>query len=138
MVLMWVRLVVEDFPAAFSFYRRTMSPTGVSDDQAWLEHGYVRLWNCSDDARLELELVARDRFAEVLGSVRRPETPTLVFSVDNLEEALGALTERGAIVVVEAQEEDDASGKTRFAQVRDPAGTLVELVFHGATHWSPP
>ena len=135
MRLLWVRLVVDDFPAAFAFYRGTLSPTGVADDALWLEHGYAHFWNRSEQARLELELVARDRFAEVLGPVRRPETPTLVFDVDDIDAALSALTQRGATVVVGPHEEGDASRGTRFAQLHDPAGTLMELVRWDMTGW---
>jgi predicted enzyme related to lactoylglutathione lyase len=123
--LMWVRRVVDDFPGAFAFYRRFMQPTTIADLEKFEEYGYVRLWNCSNAEPLEVELVARDRFAELLGSARRAEDGTLVFGVDDVDAAVEELRRGGVEIVVEPQEH--AEWNTRFAQARDPSGGLVEV-----------
>ena len=123
--LVYVRHVVDDFPSAFAFYRRFLAPTGTAADEEYEEYGHVHLWKCHADERLEIELVARDRFAEILGAGRKPEDGTLVFAVDDVDAAFEELRAGGAPVVVEPQDHEEWS--TRFAQVRDPTGRLVEL-----------
>ena len=123
--LVYVRRVVDDFPSAFAFYRRFMAPTGTAADEKYEEYGHVRLWKCHADERLEIELVARDRFAEILGAGRKAEDGTLVFAVDDVDAAFEELRRTGSAIVVEPQEHEEWS--TRFAQVRDPTGRLVEL-----------
>jgi predicted enzyme related to lactoylglutathione lyase len=130
--LMFVRRVVDDFPSAFAFYRRFMTPTGTAEDAMYEEYGYVRLWNCDADERLEVELVARGRFAEVLGSIREAEDGTLVFGVDDVDATVAELRLADVAIVVEPHEHPEWN--TRFAQVRDPTGRLIELsVARG--HW---
>ena len=128
--LMYVRRVVDDFPGAFAFYRRFMASTGTAEDERYVQYGYVRLWDCREG--LELELVARERFAEILGDVRQVEDGTLVFGVDDVDAAVDELRGDGVAVVVEPHEHEEWS--TRFAQVRDPTGRLVELSVARA-HW---
>ena len=123
--LMFVRRVVDDFPSAFAFYRRFMAPNGTAPDEKYEEYGYVRLWKCGASERLEVELVARDRFAEILGPVRRAEDGTLVFGVDDVDAAVETLRRAGVPIVVEPHEHEE--WRTRFAQARDPSGRLVEL-----------
>jgi predicted enzyme related to lactoylglutathione lyase len=123
--LMFVRRVVDDFSSAFAFYRQFMSPTGTGEDERYEEYGYVRLWNCDARNRLEVELVARERFANVLGAVRRAEDGTLVFGVDDVDAAVAELRRGGIEIVVEPYEH--VEWNTRFAQARDPSGRLVEL-----------
>ena len=123
--LMFVRRVVDDFPSAFAFYRRFMTPTGTADPERYEEYGYVRLWNCDEHNRLEVELVARDRFADVLGGIRTAEDGTLVFGVDDVDAAVEELRRADVPIVVEPHEHEDWN--TRFAQARDPSGRLIEL-----------
>jgi predicted enzyme related to lactoylglutathione lyase len=121
--LMRVRRVVDDFPGAFAFYARFRSKSGTADRQQYEEYGFARLSNAEANG-LELELVARDRFDDLLGA-RTAEDWTLVFGVDDVDAAVADLSRAGGEVVVEPQERPD--GGERFAQVRDPSGALVEL-----------
>ena len=123
--LMWVRRVVDDFPGALAFYGRFLSPTGTAEPERYVEYGHVRLWNCGGSERLEVELVARDRFVEILGDVREAEDGTLVFGVDDVDAAVEELRRDGIAIVVEPHEHVEWS--TRYAQARDPTGRLVEL-----------
>jgi hypothetical protein len=72
-----------------------------------------------------IELVPLDRFAELLGPHRRVDDLALVFVTDDVSAAVAELAERGATVVVEPRQEH--VGISRFAQLRDPTGMLVEL-----------
>ena len=48
--LMWIRRVVDDFPAALRVYRPAMSPVvrpAAGEPERWEEHGWVRLWDRS-------------------------------------------------------------------------------------------
>ena len=138
MHLAWVRLVVEDFAGAFDFYRQAMSLAGVAEDRLWIEHGYGHFWNCSSQSRLELEIVERARFVDVFGAVRHAETPTLVFLVHDVEAAVAEAVARGAVVVVEPRYDKSGDARVRVAQVRDPIGTLLELVWHEPTPFGEP
>ncbi|MDQ3821954.1 MAG: VOC family protein [Actinomycetota bacterium] len=132
--LVYVRRVVDDFPSAFAFYRRFTAPDGTAADEKYVEYGRVKLWKCDAAERLEIELVARDRFAQILGNVRQPEDGTLVFAVDDVDAAVEELRRAGAEIVVEPHEHEEWN--TRFAQARDPTGRLVEVsVTRGSWGW---
>jgi predicted enzyme related to lactoylglutathione lyase len=127
--LMWVRLVVDDFPAALAFYRGLMHLAGtpIDGEEALVDGGYARLWNCSNPNYVELELVARDRAAELLGEARTYDDKTLVYHSDDVEEAFARLSEAAEPVLSPSGEPYEAPAGTRYAQLRAPDGTLFEL-----------
>jgi predicted enzyme related to lactoylglutathione lyase len=120
MKLLWVRLVVDDFPAAFRFYRRTMRPA-MSPDEALLASGYARFWNCDDG--MNLELVAAERMPDLLRGFGRAEPVTLVFDCDDV----GVSVERAVAAGLPALGPFYRRPGERAAQLRDPAGTLIEI-----------
>jgi predicted enzyme related to lactoylglutathione lyase len=126
--LIWVRLVVDDFPAALEFYEWLMAPTSVAPPDADEEieaRGYQRLWNSSSPNYVELELVARERAAELLGAERTYDDRTLVYATADVDGVYAQLVDEGAEGVAPPFGDPDVDG--RYAQVRGPDGTLLEL-----------
>jgi catechol 2,3-dioxygenase-like lactoylglutathione lyase family enzyme len=115
-----VRLLVDDFAACFRFYRDAMGLTAhvgdESDTYAEFRAGDVLLG-----------LFGRTEMAEAVGfdPLAAGDRVSLCFAVENVDEALAELRERGAVVVGEPQ--DRASWGLRVAHVRDPDGNLLEL-----------
>jgi len=122
--LMWVRLVVDDFASALRFHHEVMSLQGKGEETA-VEHGYARLWNCSDN-QLEVELIQRSRAEEILGGVGIADDVTLVYHAHDLDDAVAWLTSAGGLVVLPPRDRPGYGSKV--AQLRDPTGRLVELL----------
>jgi hypothetical protein len=127
--LSWVRLVVDDFPAALAHHRRTMDLTGqpIGGEDALLEHGYARLWRCSRPGEVELELIARDQAEKYLGTERVIEDRTLVYYTPDVDEAYAGFSKRYEPVLEPSGHPRDSPTGERYAQFRDTDGTLIEL-----------
>jgi hypothetical protein len=127
--LSWERLVVDDFPAAFARYRRTMDLTGrpIEGEEALLEYGYARFWKCSRPGEVEVELISRDKARRYLGEERVIEDRTLVYYTPDVDAAFPAFSERYEPVLEPCGSPLGAAVGERYAQFRDEDGTLVEL-----------
>jgi predicted enzyme related to lactoylglutathione lyase len=127
--LSWVRLVVDDFPAALHFYGWLMYPVGAQheeeDDEEAEARGYARFWNQTSPNYVELELIDRRRVAELLGPQRTHDDRTLVYYTVDVDGVFQQLVEEDADVVTAPFGDPDVDG--RYAQLRGPDGTLVEL-----------
>lgn len=132
---MWLRLVVDDFAAAYRFYTACMRMPGDVSDDVVLKYEWAQLANPSS-GKLELELVGRNRFIEYFGDQRLAET-ALVFFAEEIDAAARHFVDMGGEIVVDPHDEGDRYSGTRLAQLRDPAGMLVELM-HSWASLTPP
>src|SRR5688572_11690594 len=120
MELTHVRLLVDDFAACFRFYRDVMGLAAQFGDES---DTYAE-FRAGD---VVLGLFGRTEMAEAVGfdPLAAGDRVALCFAVENVDEALGELRERGAVVVGEPQ--DRPLWGLRVAHVRDPDGNLLEL-----------
>lgn len=113
-----VRLLVDDAPACFRFYRDVigLTPTWGTETEG----------NADFDAGggTTLSLVSRTGQSEVV-ELRPPgDGAVLVFGVEDLAAALVELRQRGA---EPGEIVDRPDWGIRFAHLRDPAGNLIEV-----------
>jgi catechol 2,3-dioxygenase-like lactoylglutathione lyase family enzyme len=122
--LSYVRVLVDDFPACFRFYRDTM--------------GFEVLWGDENNvygefkvgAETRLAVTARRVMAEVPGVSGQsggagPERFMLVLEVDDVDAHAAALEGRGAQLA--ARPVDRPAWTVRTAHLRDPEGNLIEI-----------
>ncbi len=121
------RLLVHDFPACFRFYKDVLGlPLGYGSP----EEVYADFKLAENQT---LALFKRELMAEVVGNQAAPakanaqDTALVVFEVDNLDEAVKALSAKGVMFV--SQPTDRAEWGMRTAHFRDPDGNLIEI-FH--------
>ena len=118
MKLTHVRLLVDDVPACFRFYRDVMrfTPTwGVEGE------GYA---DFDTGGGSTLAIFDRTAQREVVPLGDAGDGAMLVLGVDDLDAALDGLRERGA---EPGPVTDRPDWGIRFAHLRDPAGTLIEV-----------
>lgn len=121
------RLLVSDFPACFRFYRDVMGLPVSSGSEDDVYAGFDLT------AEQSLGLFSRAAMAEAVGTQSKPvqadaqDAVMLVFQVDNLDEAVMELREKGVFFV--AAPTDRPEWGMRTAHLRDPDGNLVEI-FH--------
>jgi catechol 2,3-dioxygenase-like lactoylglutathione lyase family enzyme len=109
------RLLVDDFGAAFRFYRDTLGFGTASGDES---SGYASF----DTGSGTVAIFERSGQSEVV-ELRPPGDSTLlVFELDDVDAAVARLGEH---VVREPVDQPDWGG--RVAYLRDPSGNLIEL-----------
>ena len=110
-----VRLLVDDFPAAFRFYRDTLGLAGAFGDES---SGYASF----DTGSGSVAIFERAGQGDVV-ELRPPGDSTLlVLEVDDVDAAVARLE---AHVVRVPVDQPDWGG--RVAYLRDPSGNLIEL-----------
>jgi catechol 2,3-dioxygenase-like lactoylglutathione lyase family enzyme len=110
-----VRLLVDDFTACFRFYRDVLGlePTWGNETDGYADFA-------AGDATIAI--IRRDGQAEVV-ELRPPGDGSMVIvNVDSVDEAAARLADH---LVGEPQSRPDWG--IRFAHLRDPAGTLIEI-----------
>jgi lactoylglutathione lyase len=119
--LMFVRLLVDDFPACFRFYRDVMRLKPTYGD----EHGGYADFDAGTD--VSLALFVRQHQTDHIGATSDAsgDKAVLVFQVGDVDRALDDLRGRGAPVSAEPADRSDWG--IRVAYVRDPDGNLIEL-----------
>ena len=120
----YTRLLVNDFPACFRFYRDVIGLAPhlgrETDTYAEFETGFTRI-----------ALFDRAEMSAAVGTSALPTQPEaqdavcLVFGVDDLGTAQRSLEAAGVPIVVGATDRPD--WEVRTLHVRDPDGRLVEL-----------
>ena len=121
--LTYVRLLVDDFPECFRFYRDVMGfhPTYGDEGENYADF---------EAGGVVLALFQRAMMAEAIG---RPVAErahgvgatVLVFEVEDVDAELSRLKERGAVMVADAT--DRLEWGLRTAHVVDPAGNILEM-----------
>lgn len=123
MHLSYVRVLVDEFPASFRFYRDIMGfEVLLGDEKAYAEFQV--------GPKTRLAVTARRVMAEVPGvsaaaGNEGPERFMLVFEVDDVDTRVAALKGRGAQLVAEPV--DRPAWTVRTAHLRDPEGNLIEI-----------
>lgn len=123
MKLTHVRLLVDNYMECFLFYRDTLGFEVTWGD----EHSNYADFKGIGDATLGL--FERKQMAEAIGEVydrdaERYDTTTLVFKVDDVEEAYHHWKEKVSFITTPTEQRDWGIKVVHF---RDPAGNLIEL-----------
>lgn len=119
-----VRLLVDDYPACFRFYREAMGFEPTFGDE---ESGYADF----DAGDATLALFERGGMARAVGTADLPATAgaqdrvAAVFRVESVDAAYDELAGRGISFVTEPADREEWG--IRVAHLRDPDGTLLEL-----------
>lgn len=120
------RLLVDDFPGCFRFYRDVMGfhPTMGEDDEQYAAFEIGA-------ANVNLAIFKRALMAAAIGATNAADaaggTDRVTFNlmVDDLDATMRELQGRGAVFV--AGPTDQPVWGMRVAHLRDPDGTLIEL-----------
>ncbi|HEY7779417.1 MAG TPA: VOC family protein [Ktedonobacterales bacterium] len=129
MRLTTARLLVEDFPAVFAFWRDVMAlPVAFGPDSPGAPPGYA--FFTVDETGAAVELMERTAFATALGDAAALPVPVgheavLVLKVDDVDATHAACVARGATAV--AGPRDRPEWGARVAHLSDPEGHLIEL-----------
>jgi lactoylglutathione lyase len=121
MELVQIRLLVDDFPVLFRFYRDVLGLKPQVDD----ERGpYGKLSLPSGNAAIALQ--SRQHFKETLPSISdgKADKALIVLKVDDLDATVAALRARGAATLAEPSVQ---WGRLKVAYLRDPEQNLLEL-----------
>ena len=117
-----IRLLVDNFPACFRFYRDTLgfSPAFGTEDDVYADF---------ETGGQGIALFARSLMAEAVGrddtSVKAQDAAVLVLATKNVDEAADALRAKGVTLVTEPT--DRPLWGIRTAHFRDPDGHLIEI-----------
>jgi catechol 2,3-dioxygenase-like lactoylglutathione lyase family enzyme len=113
-----VRLLVDDAPACFRFYRDVvgLTPTWGTESEGYADF--------DAGGGSTLAIMGRAGQSEVVELRGAGDGAMLVFGVDDLEGALAGLRQRGA---EPGEIVDRPDWGIRFAHLRDPAGNLIEV-----------
>lgn len=115
------RLLVDDYPACFRFYRDAFGMDPTFGDES---SGYADF----DTGDVTLALFDAAELADAIGTDPPPESPAdgsmLVFRVEDVDAAFDRLADEAAVVAAPA---DHPEWGIRTAHLRDPDGTLLEL-----------
>jgi lactoylglutathione lyase len=109
------RLLVDDFAAAFRFYRDTLGLTGSFGDES---SGYASF----DTGTGTVAIFSRAGQGEVVELRPQGDSTLLVLEVDDVDAVIAGL---GEYVVQAPVDQPDWGG--RVAYLRDPSGNLLEL-----------
>jgi catechol 2,3-dioxygenase-like lactoylglutathione lyase family enzyme len=121
MELVQVRLLVDDFPVMFRFYRDVLGFKPQADD----ERGpYGKLSPPAGTAAIALQ--SRAHFKQTLPTVAEGSADKLLlaFKVDDLDATVATLRARGAAPLSEPLLQ---WGRLKIAHLRDPEQNLIEL-----------
>lgn len=121
MELVQVRLLVDDFPVMFRFYRDVLGLKPQVDD----ERGpYGKLSPPSGNAAIALQ--SRAHFQETLPTVAAgaADKMLLALKVDDLDATVATLRARGAAPLSQPSLQ---WGRLKIAHLRDPEQNLIEL-----------
>jgi lactoylglutathione lyase len=119
--LSYVRLLVDDYPACFRFYRDVLQfPVSFGDE----EGGYA---DFDAGADVSLALFVRQYQTDQVGATAQAsgDKVAIIFGVDDVDFAIEELRQRGAPVSAEPADRSDWG--IRVGYVRDPDGNLIEL-----------
>jgi lactoylglutathione lyase len=113
-----IRLLVDDAPACFRFYRDVigLTPTWGTETEGYADF--------DAGGGSTLAIMGRAGQAEVVELRDTGDAAILVFGVDDIGAALAGLRERGG---EPGEIVDRPDWGIRFAHLRDPAGNLVEV-----------
>lgn len=120
-----VRLLVEDFPACFRFYRDVLGLQPVWGDESGPYADF------QVDGGAMLSLFKRDLMATAVGAESRPagtscqDVSVIVLQVDNVDETFASLRSRGTEFLNKPM--DYPAWTIRAVHLRDPDGALIEL-----------
>ncbi|HYP75207.1 MAG TPA: VOC family protein [Polyangiaceae bacterium] len=121
MELVQVRLLVDNFPLLFRFYRDVLGLQPQVDD----ERGpYGKLSLPSGKAAIALQ--SREHFKETLPSLSdgNADKALIALKVDDLDATISALRARGAVPLADPSVQ---WGRLKIAHLRDPEQNLIEL-----------
>lgn len=127
MPLIHVRLLVENFPACFKFYRDILQFQPFWGDEA----GSYASFTQSQEGKPVLAIFRRQSMSEVVGTLDLPlNSPgqdkfMLIFQVDDLDAVVNRIKQQGVKIDVEPTNFPDWG--YRGAYLRDPDGNLIEL-----------
>ena len=118
MKLTHVRLLVDDAPACFRFYRDVvgLTPTWGTETEGYADF--------DTGGGSTLAIIGCAGQSEVVELRAAGDNAILVFVVDDLEGTLAGLRQRGA---EPGEIVDRPDWGIRFAHLRDPAGNLIEV-----------
>lgn len=119
-----MRLLVNDFPACFRFYRDVMRlKVSIGEE----ESSYAEF----KTGKTILALFGRQAMAEVVDATGKPaqadaqDRVVLAFAVKDADKAYRRLLDKGAEMVAAPQ--DRPAWSIRTAHFRDPDGNLIEI-----------
>ena len=121
MELVQIRLLVDNFPVQFRFYRDVLGLKPQVDD----ERGpYGKLSLPSGTAAIALQ--SRQHLKETLPSLGdgSGDKALIALKVEDLDLTIGALRARGAVPLAEPSVQ---WGRLKIAHLRDPEHNLIEL-----------
>jgi lactoylglutathione lyase len=121
MELVQTRLLVDDFPRLFRFYRDVLGLEPQVDD----ERGpYGKLSLPSGNAAIALQ--SRQHFKMTLPSLRdgTGDQALIALKVDDLDATVATLRARGAALLADPSVQ---WGRLKIAHLRDPEQNLIEL-----------
>lgn len=121
-----VDVICEDLEEALAFYRR--AGIEIPEAAVWRHGGVAHHVGVELDSGVELSLSSTALTRAYAPSSAVTEGPIVILgavSGAEVDERVGALTSAGATVVLEPF---DAFWGSRYAIVRDPAGTLVGIM----------
>jgi predicted enzyme related to lactoylglutathione lyase len=125
-VLSQIRILVDDFPASFHFYRDVLGFTPQSEAQ---RSGPYACFKFGDAAGTDLALFSRELMAQGIGAAPAPrgsdDHAVLVLRVDDVDAAHAKAVAAGAHSAAEPA--DQTGWGMRVAHLWAPEGTLVEL-----------
>ena len=117
-----LRILVDDFPASFRFYRNVLGLAPQSSEQ---EAGPYACFK-ADDGGTDVALFSRSLMRAAVGEAAATTGgAVLVLKVDDVDAAYGKAIADGAEGVAEPV--DQPAWGMRVAHVRAPEGTLVEF-----------
>lgn len=121
-----LRVLVDDFPASFAFYRDVLGLTPQSEEQAAGPYACFKNAEGSDLALFSRSLMANSLGAGAgAGERGSADHIVVVFRVDDVDTAYAKAVAAGAPGVGEPA--DQPGWGMRVAHVRAPEGTLIEF-----------
>ncbi len=125
MRLSHIRLLTDQFPIMFRFYRDALDLSVRWGDEDGI---YADL---DTGTGVDIALFSRERVAEMIGTAGLPPSGAaqdpimLIVAVDDVDFRANRLVEHGAALVNEPADQPDHG--IRSAHLRDPDGNLIEL-----------
>lgn len=120
----YTRLLVNDFPACFRFYRDVLGLTPTFGEEGGTYADF-------EAGSVAIALFSRQEMAEAVSAGSLPATSeaqdrvALIFNVDSVDAVVSELASRGAHFIRPPHDRPDWGG--RVAHFRDPDGALIEL-----------